>query len=124
MDIDADTIRRWHVKDNGWDDIGYHYVIRKSGAIERGRDIAMKGAHCPAFNATSIAICLVGGVDDHNQPACNYTTDQYASLKTLILGLRAEYPTINAVLGHNDAPHETKACPSFDVKKWVARELA
>jgi hypothetical protein len=33
MDIGAETIRDWHVNDNGWDDIGYHYVIDRT--IER-----------------------------------------------------------------------------------------
>lgn len=38
MDIGADELRRWHVEGNGWSDIGYHYVIRRNGAVEFGRD--------------------------------------------------------------------------------------
>ena len=38
MDIGAKEIRRWHVDGNGWADIGYHYVIRRSGCIDSGRD--------------------------------------------------------------------------------------
>ena len=29
MDIGAEDIRGWH-KSKGWDDIGYHYVIRRN----------------------------------------------------------------------------------------------
>ena len=28
MDIGATEIKKWHVDDNGWDDIGYHYIIK------------------------------------------------------------------------------------------------
>lgn len=118
-DIGAKEIRRWHVVDNKWSDIGYHFVIRRDGTIERGRDVKMKGAHCPAFNAHSIAICMVGGVNDDGKPASNYTSDQWASLKTLVFGLWLEYPTITGVCGHRDAPNEKKACPSFDVGMWL-----
>lgn len=118
-DIGAHEIRSWHVNDNGWDDIGYHFVIRRNGAIERGRDITLQGAHCPEFNAHSIAICMVGGVDDFGNPDRNYTMDQWASLKTLVYGLWLEYPTVTGVCGHRDAPGVKKACPSFDVGQWL-----
>ena len=37
MDIGVEKIKHWHVVDNGWDDIGYHYVI-KDGTLEVGRE--------------------------------------------------------------------------------------
>ena len=49
MDIGAAEIRKWHTEDNGWDDIGYHYVIRRDGILENGRDTKMQGAHCAAL---------------------------------------------------------------------------
>ena len=61
MDIGVDKIRKWHVDDNGWDDIGYHYVIRRDGTLEIGRDEAMVGSHARAVNGTSIGVCLIGG---------------------------------------------------------------
>jgi N-acetylmuramoyl-L-alanine amidase len=44
MDIGAKEIRRWH-KAKGWSDIGYHYVIRRDGRVEKGRPDARVGAH-------------------------------------------------------------------------------
>ena len=32
MDIGASEIKKWHVDDNGWDDIGYHYIIKRDGS--------------------------------------------------------------------------------------------
>ncbi len=70
---DVETIRRWHVQDRKWSDIGYHYVIlngvRESGGkydpscdglIEKGRPIERYGAHCSGHNKDSIGICLIG----------------------------------------------------------------
>ena len=38
MDIGADEIKKWH-KNRGFDTIGYHFVIRRDGHVEKGRDI-------------------------------------------------------------------------------------
>ena len=46
MDIGADWIRRIHIHENKWRDIGYHYVIRRNGAVEDGRPISQTGTHC------------------------------------------------------------------------------
>ena len=36
-DVPASVIRRWHIEDRGWSDIGYHFVIRLDGTVEAGR---------------------------------------------------------------------------------------
>ena len=43
MDIGVNEIRQWHLQ-RGFNDIGYHYVIRRDGAIEQGRPIEKPGA--------------------------------------------------------------------------------
>lgn len=55
----ADEIKKWHLG-RGWDDIGYHYVIRKNGKIESGRALQLQGAHAIGRNETSIGVCLEG----------------------------------------------------------------
>ena len=39
MDVDADWIRKLHVGERGWDDIGYHRIIKRGGTLEMGRPI-------------------------------------------------------------------------------------
>ena len=34
---DAAKIKHWHTVDNGWDDIGYHYVIKRDVLVEMPR---------------------------------------------------------------------------------------
>lgn len=55
----ADTIDGWH-RDRGWDRIGYHHVIRRTGVLERGRPESMQGAHTYGQNKDTIGVCYVG----------------------------------------------------------------
>jgi N-acetylmuramoyl-L-alanine amidase len=116
---DAKVIDRWH-RQRGFLMIGYHYVIRTDGTIEKGRDVGAIGAHVENFNANSIGICMVGGVDKDNKPANNFTLEQFAALEGLIKELRKEYPKA-VIKGHRDFPNVAKVCPSFDVKAWLKK---
>lgn len=62
-DVSAKTIHGWHLN-QGWAGIGYHFVIRANGAIERGRPEHTIGAHAgPAGNSDSIGIVLTGNFE-------------------------------------------------------------
>jgi len=102
MDIGAEDIRGWH-KSKGWDDIGYHYVIRRNGKVEKGRDVSIAGAHAKGHNFNSIGVCLVGGIDDDSKADDNYNLKQYNALIQLISFLKITFP-IDDVLGHRDLP--------------------
>jgi hypothetical protein len=56
----AKTIREDHVKNRGFDDIGYHFILIRQGLIETGRPLKVIGAHCKGHNTGSIGVCLVG----------------------------------------------------------------
>lgn len=121
MNIDAAVIDRWH-REKGWRRIGYHYVIRRNGALEVGRPLDQVGAHVLGFNSESIGVCLVGGVDADGQPADNFTSAQYRRLRALLTQvLIPKFPGA-IVQGHRDFPNVNKACPSFDVKSWWAAQ--
>ena len=116
-DIGAAEIRDWHVNDNGWSDIGYGLVIRRSGLLEMGRGIDEVGAHVKGFNSISVGVCMVGGLDIHGRPEDNFTPEQYHTLETTIKFLKKLYPDAK-VQGHRDFPDVRKDCPCFDVKSW------
>lgn len=128
MDIGAEEITRWHTDPppagRGWSAIGYAYVIRRSGALELGRDldhdgnvVEETGAHVAGFNAESIGVCLVGGMGPDGKPEANFTEEQMRVLKWLLDELESKFPGIE-IKGHRDFPGVTKACPSFDVRHW------
>ena len=116
MDIGRDEIDQWH-KARGWNGIGYHDVIRRNGSVEFGRGIDDVGAHVEGHNHHSVGICMVGGKGSDGGPENNFTPKQMKSLKRVVNFYKALYPHAE-VVGHTDLnPH--KACPCFDVKKWV-----
>jgi N-acetylmuramoyl-L-alanine amidase len=126
MDIGASEIRRWHMsptKKKPFKDIGYHYVIRRNGVLEKGRDITIAGAHAFKHNLNSIGVCLVGGIDTKGKADDNFTLKQYNTLIQLIKFLVMTFP-IDDVLGHRDLPDVNKACPCFDVRAWLKFETA
>lgn len=122
QDFGAADIDKWHRK-NGWACIGYHYVIRRNGEVEEGRDVQVIGAHVSGHNENSIGICMVGGVDsnDHTKAKNNFTEAQFISLKSLLTVLKLQYPNAK-IQGHRDFPGVAKACPSFDVKDWLSKQ--
>ena len=119
MDIGVKEIDRWH-RAKGFLKVGYHFVVRRGGQLEIGRDEDEIGAHVQGYNAVSIGVCLVGGVDadDVSKAENNFTKEQFSTLRTLLERLQIQYPDAE-VLGHRDFPDVAKACPSFDVRAWL-----
>jgi len=117
MDVGVEEIRRWHVEERGWDDVGYHYVITRVGEIQEGRLLEDVGAHVYGHNDHTIGICLVGGrAPDSDQPDTNFTRLQWRALELLVEQLQQEIGGLE-VRGHRDYD-DSKACPTFDAHKW------
>ena len=114
-DIDAAEIKRWHVEERGWSDIGYHYVIKLNGDIESGRPLDIPGAHVSGHNVDSIGICYVGGIDEDMNPKDTMYKCQEESLRELIYSLRMVWDKHLTIHGHNE--YSSKACPGFKVSE-------
>jgi hypothetical protein len=117
VDISADEIDRIH-KGNGWRGIGYHYVVRFNGLIEKGRHDNETGAHCPGYNNRSLGICFSGNMQYHT-----WTEEQTEKGIILIADLARRYGIpIQNILGHNEAGIKT-ACPGKLVSMYNLRNL-
>ena len=114
MDIGLTEIRKWHL-DRQWRDVGYHFIVRRSGEVELGRAINDSGAHASGYNHKSIGICLVGGMAEDNSAEDNFTDKQWTALLDLVKQIQIEHNDIK-IIGHNEI--SKKECQSFDVKKW------
>ena len=113
-DYDVEDIRRWH-KQQGWSDVGYHYVVLRNGHVQVGRDVDLIGAHCQGHNMHSIGVVYVGGCSSDGKTPKDTRTDlQKAALLSLLLALRHTYPKA-VIVGHRDYD-KGKACPSFNAK--------
>jgi hypothetical protein len=120
MDVGVKEIRKWHVEENGWIDIGYHIVIRRNGKVEYGRPLWAVGAHVAGHNHYTVGVCMVGGSDEKGNQQCNFNPEQWTALAAVVAMLKI-MPTYNitAIRGHRDYPDVTKYCPSFDVASWL-----
>ncbi len=131
--IHVADIDRMH-KDRGWEQIGYHVVISRGGGIQWGENPRRAGAHAKGHNLFSIAVCLVGGVDEDGDAENNFTPEQWESATLVYRFLSRVYPAAEH-LGHRDLSpdrdgdgrierHEfMKGCPCFSVKQWIDGDL-
>lgn len=112
-----DEVRRWHVEDNGWRDIGYHFLIDRDGNVGAGRPLDQVGAHCRGHNRGSIGVSLLGGHggETHDAFDQSFTAAQDAALRRLIGNLQEANGPLR-LSGHNE--YAAKACPCFDVRRW------
>lgn len=112
-------VRRWHMRDRGWSDIGYHFLIDRDGTVAAGRPIEKVGAHTQGHNTGTIGISLFGGWDSASTDEFheNFTLGQEEALLHLIADLRRKYGNLT-LAGHNN--FASKACPGFNVGQWFA----
>lgn len=101
-DVSAATVHGWH-RNRGWMGIGYHYLVRQAGEIERGRAEELRGIHAPAANANSIAIALAGNFE-LLPPAAT----QLDALVRLVRDIRSRHGDL-PLIGHKDV--QATACP-------------
>jgi N-acetylmuramoyl-L-alanine amidase len=115
-EIDITDVRRWHVEERGWSDVGYHFLVLLDGTIQEGRSLERSGAHTKGHNRDSIGVAYVGGMSadgEQSVPKDTRTEEQKEALVDLLCELRLCYG--GKIYGHRD--FSSKACPSFDAKK-------
>lgn len=116
-DVSIEDVRKWHTSSpplgRGWRNVGYHYLVRLDGSVERGMPISSAGIHCKGHNAHSIAVCYVGGRDADGKTADTRTDAQRAALLKLLATLTRMYRC--KIYGHHDF-NPAKACPCFDAQ--------
>ena len=116
VSVSANVIRKFHMEENGWSDIGYHLTIDVDGTLEMGRPLNEIGAHCRGENHNSIGICLIG-------------TDRFSSAQ--FMALYYELKTLHQcfdippwrIYCHNQfksAIEQGKTCPGFEIGELLA----
>ncbi len=128
QDIGVEEIHQWH-QAQGWSGIGYHYVIRRDGSIERGRPINYVGAHAKTngHNENSIGVSFVGGYTTPSTGVTgggastgpeSFTAAQHTSFKMFMKTFYDVFPGGQA-FGHMDTDPLNKIDPGFSVSDYV-----
>ncbi len=91
----------------GWAGVGYHYLIRKSGAVEAGRPDFAVGAHAEGGNRASIGIALGGNFCEEAPTAAQ--TEATAMLLAVLSAAFGVALDGEHVVGHRDL--DATACP-------------
>ena len=124
MNVTAADIRRWHTapkpKGNGWRRAGYHRVIKRDGNVSQLEPDHAVANGVRGFNAHSIHICLVGGVDGAGRAAVNFTNRPYNALLAELSRYKERFPHAE-IVGHRDLDG-AKDCPSFNVVDFGKRK--
>ncbi len=122
-DYPIESIDKMH-RDRGFNEVGYHWYIRKSGEYFMGRDLSEpgrfeQGAHSKGENSISIGICFEGGVTSAapNVGFDSRTPAQIKSMIELIDKMQERFPGA-IVKGHRDMPGAATQCPGFNATEW------
>jgi len=115
----ADALRRvqrYHIGNNGWGDIAYHYLIDPDGRVFTGRSLEFQGAHASGKNnVANIGICLFGHFDEERPSEA-----ALASLEALVDRLRDEHSIGRSrVYGHLEL--KATECPGRWLMPWIER---
>ncbi len=112
----------------GWRVAGYHHIIEADGRVCDVVPHTAIANGAKGYNADSLHVCYVGGIDSSGRAVDNRTEAQRCSMERLLRELRRQYPTAE-IVGHRDLSPDTdgsgeverhewlKACPCFDARR-------
>jgi hypothetical protein len=140
-------IEVYHVKGNGWNDIGYNFLVDRYGTVYEGRGGGITrnvvGAHAEGFNQGTVGVALMG-----NFSSAKPTAAQQASLVKLLAwrldvahvdplstvvytsGGNAKFPrgklvTLRAISGHRDTgPSECPGNGAYALLPAIAKRVS
>lgn len=115
------NLRTGHVRDRGWSDLGYHYVVFPKGEIIQGRPLDKVGAHVIGHNRGTLGILLIEQTEITQMGTFPdfYTNEQRCAVREL-----CKHHGIDKITGHND--YAKKLCPGFrvDAEYFLGNPLA
>ncbi|WP_304642527.1 N-acetylmuramoyl-L-alanine amidase [uncultured Muribaculum sp.] len=129
-EVTGDDIRRMHLSPvsqggRGWKQVGYTDIIHLDGTVERLVDNNEDANVDPweitngvkGYNSVSRHVVYAGGMTkDMSKPKDTRTAAQLKAMETYVKDFHRHFPSVR-IIGHNEIA--AKACPSFDVQRWL-----
>lgn len=111
----------FHTGTNGWDDIGYNWLVDGNGIIYEGRGQGLQGAHFSCMNENTIGICVIGNYENATPSAeainalQNFIAWSSCEEDIDVLGMDLHPNSnlnLNNISGHLDGNPSPNACSS------------
>jgi hypothetical protein len=129
-EVSSNEIRHWHTDPvskggRGWKQVGYTDMIHLDGRVERlvknNEDEWVDPWEITngvaGYNSVSRHVVYVGGYAADGQTVKDTRTSaQGAALEKYVREFHRRHPRVK-IVGHNELA--AKACPCFDVQKWL-----
>lgn len=106
------VIQERHRVQNAWADVGYHYMVGKTGNVYEGRPLNVRGAHITGYNTGSLGICLLG-----NFMLERPTTAQLRSTEALVLWAK-HHLQLTHIATHRQFERITE-CPGDNLQRYL-----
>jgi hypothetical protein len=140
-------IEVYHVQGNGWNDIGYNFLVDRFGTVYEGRgggvDRNVVGAHAEGFNTGTAGIALIGNFSAATPPkaqqdafvalaAWRLDVAHVDPLSTVVYTSGGNYKykagkvvTLRAISGHRDTgPSECPGTGAYKLIPALAKRVA
>ncbi len=140
-------IEVYHVQGNGWNDIGYNFLVDRFGTVYEGRGGGIEknvvGAHAEGFNSGTVGIALIGNFTNAAPPkamqnalvgllAWRLDVAHVDPLATVVYtsGGNAKFKlgklvTLRAISGHRDTgPSECPGNDAYRLLPAIAKRVA
>lgn len=126
-EVHEHDISKWHIKENGWRQVGYADLIHLDGSVtnlvpyDQDQEVdpweITNGAR--GFNGTSRHVVYAGGLDREMRPKNTLTDPQWAALANYCKEFHYHHPEA-AIVGHCDLdPRNKPDCPGFNVAEFL-----
>ncbi len=110
------SIQKYWKETLKWNNPGYHIIVKPDGSWTNLQDLNKPSNGVAGYNSTSIHISYIGGIDSKGKAKDNRTDDQNRILETCYQIFKDK---IDNITFHGHYEFSNKACPSFNVEKWI-----
>lgn len=108
-----EAIRRRHVNDEKWADIGYHFIIDPMGRVWEGRPLWLQGAHVKDHNPHNMGVMVMGNFEEHRP-----TGEALDALERFVASQMHRYRIpLSRVYTHQELM--PTACPGRNLQRYM-----
>lgn len=107
-------VRFW--KSKGWTNPGYHIIVRSDGSWTQLQDFNRMTNGVAGINMTSLHVSYIGGIDKNGKGFDNRTDAQNDIFEAVYQTFKNKMPNLTF---HGHYEFSNKACPSYNVEKWI-----